>query len=72
MSDDESQSHTGRMFYWALGVILLFGVAHELSLGQAGEMTDWRMLQYSFGTLIMFLLMGIGMELHEIRKEVAE
>lgn len=72
MSDDESLSKTGRMFYWGLGVMLLMGLMHEFSIGQAGKYTDWQVLQYAFGTLIMFLLMGIGMELHEIRKEVAQ
>lgn len=72
MSDDEFPSKTGRMFYWALVALLVMGLMHEFSIGQAGQYTDWQMTQQVFGTLIVFLLLGIGMELHEIRKEVAQ
>lgn len=74
MSDDEEDSRaaTSRFFYWGLFASVVVGLLHEFSIGSAGQYTDWQMTQQLIGTLIMFLLMGIGMELHKIRQEVAQ
>jgi hypothetical protein len=66
MSDDSERSKTITMFYWSMVTLLFVGLSNRFEIGQAGSFSDWQMTLYLFGTVIVFLLMGIGMDIHKV------